>query len=146
MRLFTSLRDLKLLFSSRLFSWSWCLFGNDIDNNIVDLSPKLVKINPQLMRVFILCLLISSIIFNSKAQVTTRSHSIDQEFSIQYENDIVFFTDQYYTSGADINYALLLKRKSSFYKLFRSPTSDSSKVIFRFNFCDYNLGGFIPLD
>ncbi|MTI39285.1 lipid A deacylase LpxR family protein [Fulvivirga lutimaris] len=86
------------------------------------------------MRIIILCLLTSLLAIGAEAQVTTRSHSIDQEFSIRYENDIVFFTDQYYTSGADINYALLLKRKSSFYKIFRSRTSDSSKVIIRFNY------------
>lgn len=86
------------------------------------------------MRVFILCLLISSIIFNSKAQVTTRSHSIDQEFSIQYENDIVFFTDQYYTSGVDINYALLLKHETPFYRFFRSRTHDTTKVLMRINY------------
>ena len=86
------------------------------------------------MRIIVLCLIIGLLALKAEAQVTTRSHSIDQEFSIRYENDIVFFTDQYYTSGADINYALLLKNGSAFNKAFSNKSLDSTKVIVRFNY------------
>lgn len=86
------------------------------------------------MRIIVLCLLTGLLVVRAKAQVTTRSHSIDQEFSIRYENDIVFFTDQYYTSGTDINYALLLKNGSALNKAFSKKSLDSAKVIARFNY------------
>lgn len=86
------------------------------------------------MRIIVLCLLTSLLALRAEAQVTTRSHSIDQEFSIRYENDIVFFTDQYYTSGTDINYALLLKNGSHFNRAFRKKSLDSAKVIAKFNY------------
>ena len=86
------------------------------------------------MRIIVLCLLLCLITIDSNAQVTTRSHSIDQEFSISYDNDIVFFTDQYYTSGVDVSYALLLENKGPFYNFFKNRLQDTSKVIIRFNY------------
>lgn len=86
------------------------------------------------MRINVLCLLICLLTIDGQAQVTTRSHSIDQEFSINYDNDIVFFTDQYYTSGVDVNYAFLLRKKNSIYNFFNNQLEDTTKMIIRVNY------------
>lgn len=70
----------------------------------------------------------------SMGQVNSRSHRMDRELLLSYDNDLFFLTDQYYTSGANITYSRIIKLNSKFYTRFGSKKSDSSKLITRFNY------------
>lgn len=80
---------------------------------------------------FAICILQS---FFSYCQDTVKTHKINREFGLKYDNDIVFFSDKYYTSGLDITYARILKPSSTLTRLFSSSQRDTSKSIVRFNY------------
>lgn len=65
----------------------------------------------------------------SMAQVTLRSHKIDRELNITYDNDLYFGTDRYYSSGGAVSYSFLTKPTSRLHQRF--ARFDSTKVIGR---------------
>lgn len=68
------------------------------------------------------------------AQVTLTSHPITRELHFNYDNDLVFGTDQFYTSGVNIFYSRLISKGSDFYAKFNSKKSDTLKVITRYQY------------
>lgn len=68
------------------------------------------------------------------SQVNLRSHRMDRELLLSYDNDLFFLTDQYYSSGSNITYSRIIKEQSDFYQRFSSKKLDSSKVITRYNY------------
>nr|WP_040495178.1 lipid A deacylase LpxR family protein [Fulvivirga imtechensis] len=66
---------------------------------------------------------------------------MDRELLFRYDNDLIFMTDRYYTSGVNITYSRLIKPESDFYKFFCSKKSDSSKLITHY---DYGHKMFTP--
>ncbi|MGD1961716.1 MAG: lipid A-modifier LpxR family protein [Fulvivirga sp.] len=68
-----------------------------------------------------------------KAKVNKR-HRMDRELEFTYDNDLIFFTDRYYTSGTNIAYSRLIKPSSNFYRRFSSKRMDSSKLITRYHY------------
>jgi len=79
---------------------------------------------------------ITAIFTNSMSigQVNSKSHRMDRELLFSYDNDLLFLTDQYYSSGANITYSRIINAKSDFYSKFSSKKSDSSKLITRYNY------------
>lgn len=59
---------------------------------------------------------------------------MDRELELTYDNDLILFTDRYYTSGVNVAYSRLINRESRFYKSFSSKKSDSSKLIYRIHY------------
>lgn len=74
-------------------------------------------------------------------QMPFKSHRMDRELLFRYDNDLIFMTDRYYTSGMNITYSRLIKQESDFYKFFGSKKSDSSKLITHY---DYGHKMFTP--
>ncbi len=75
--------------------------------------------------------------FSSYAQErarVSRSHRMDRELQLSYDNDVYFLTDRYYSSGANIAYSRFIQPDSKFYRRFRSKRSDALKVITRFHY------------
>ena len=70
----------------------------------------------------------------ANAQVTVKSHKINRELSFTYDNDNYFGTDQYYSSGAKINYSRHVESDTKFYKKFHSKKTDSTKLIIRYTY------------
>lgn len=88
-----------------------------------------------------LSLYLVSVTSKTYAQVAQKSHRMDRELVFRYDNDLIFMTDQYYTSGANFTYGKAVNRQGNLYKLFRSKRSDSLKVITHF---DYGHQMFTP--
>ena len=79
---------------------------------------------------------ISLLIFFSArvfSQDTLKVHKNNREFGLIYDNDIVFFSDKYYTSGLDFTYARIIQ-PASYLKRFFTSSNDTSKAILRFNY------------
>lgn len=68
------------------------------------------------------------------AQVVTLSHKHNREIGGYYDNDIFFITDQYYTSGIDLNHARLVDANSFLKRLLPGYANDSSKIILRYHY------------
>lgn len=72
--------------------------------------------------------------FASFAQVTTKSHRMDRELHLSYDNDLFFATDQYYTSGVNITHARIIDEGTKLYSRFKSKRNDTLKVIGRIQY------------
>lgn len=59
---------------------------------------------------------------------------MDREVEITFDNDFIFFTDRYYSSGVNLAYAKLIKPSSGFFERFSSKRLDSSKLITRVHY------------
>lgn len=77
------------------------------------------------------------------AQASNEAGRTDRELSFSYDNDVLFMTDQYYTSGGSMSYGRLVNKNSSFYNFFSSKRSDTLKVISRY---EYGNKMFTPED
>ncbi len=70
----------------------------------------------------------------SLSQEVTKSHRHDRELTFRYDNDVVFITDQYYTSGVDISFARLPRKNAFISRVFGSNKNDSTKLIWRMDY------------
>lgn len=59
---------------------------------------------------------------------------MDRELEFTYDNDLIFLTDRYYSSGVNIAYSKLIKANTAFYNRFSSSKIDSSKLITRIHY------------
>lgn len=82
------------------------------------------------MRVLIVLLVLFCA--NLNAQEVYKSHRRDREISFRYDNDVLFISDQYYTSGGELSFAVLTDSIGVINKIFR--TKFDKRVIVKFNY------------
>ncbi len=59
---------------------------------------------------------------------------MDRELEFTYDNDLLFSTDRYYSSGVNIAYSRAIRSSSNFFRRFSSKRMDSTKLITRYHY------------
>jgi len=93
-----------------------------------------MRLYKESLGVILFIILTNIIVSDSLAQIRTKSHRMDRELNLSYDNDSYFGSDQYYTSGMHVTYSRHVKSQKWFYRKFSSKKSDSSKLIIRYSY------------